>query len=418
MSGRINDINTVIPAKTGVAFKAKNGVISSLLDGQVGIFDAATQTSVDATSTSLSAIKEFTVVRGVGTPSGGIVPDIRKSAGIGIQTRNIQGYTYQSYSASRNKIVKIDPGTSANCEKDFLIKVEFQNGQIYRTQGFNAFTKIFSVRTSCCDDCFTCFSGDTNEVTSLMVQAINADKDGLLLAVAVMKQNVLITDVAAGGVLSRNYVAGDEIAVYADLLVLAKFNRTVDTIAERFYSYINIESQTTAVANYLGINLNYFLTRQTDIKVVYADGFSCDKDITTSQEMAYEMGSGYDLGEREYEASGHQASGPYRVSSITGLANKDLVRLVDGAARYDVIQLHYANSSFSENREYAPMGQRVTVAFPVADTTARNAFIATLDAIVAGQGFSPLTDDVTASVSGASGVEAQPASTAVDGISE
>lgn len=418
MSGRINDINVVIPAKTGVAFLAKNKAVNELADGQVGVFDAATNKSVDATTTNAAKIKEFSIVLGVGTPVGGNIPDIRKSPGWNIQAKNIQAYTYQSYSNPRAKILKVDPGTTASCEKDFMIKIELENGEIYRTQGFNAFSKIFSVTTSCCDECYTCYSGDTNEITSLMVSAINADPDGIFTAKAIIKQDTLITDVAAGGVLSQDYTAGDEITDANDFLVLANFNKTVDTIAEKFYSYFTIEASTLGMSKFLGINLNYFLTRQTDIKITQTKGFSCDKDVTTIQELAYEMGSGYDLYQQEYHAQGHQEVGPYRVSPIVGLAKNDIVSLVDSTAKYDVIHLSYANSHFSENREYNPMGQRVTVAFPVADTVARNSFIATLDAILAGQNFDALADDVAATTDGTSGVEGLPSSTALDGISE
>lgn len=413
---RINDINKVLPVKTGTSFYAKNQDLSGLADGQIGVFDASTNKSVDATTANLDKIREFYVAIGIGTPVGGVVPDIRKSPGLAIQSKNISAYTYQSYSAGRNKILKIDPGTSANCEKHFMLKFQFENGQIYRTQGFNQFTKIFNVKTACCDDCFTCFSGDTNEVTSLMVQAINADSDKLLTAKAIMKADTLIVDVADGGVLSQDYSAGDEITNFDDLLVLAKFNRTVDTVAERFYSYITVEVDALAEAQFNGINLNYFLTRQTDVKVITADGFSCDKDVSVLQELAYELGAGYDLYEREFE--GHQKSSEYRLSSVTGLQKNDIISLTDKSAKYDTIEIMYDNKWFAETQDYNPNRLSVTVGFPVADTTARNAFIATIDGIVAQTGMDALTDDVVASTDGALGVEAQPASTTVDGISE
>lgn len=417
MSGRINDINVVLPLKTGVSFLAKDKFVNELLEGQIGIFDSATNKSVDATSTNLSKIKEFSVVLGVGKPVGGNIPNIRKSPGWGIQTRNVKSYTYQSYSEARSKILKIDPGTGAYCEKDFMIKIELSNGEIYRTQGFNAFSKIFSVTTSCCDECYTCYSGDTNEVTSLMVSAINADDDGIFTAKAIIKQDVLIADVAAGGVLSQDYTAGDEITDFNDLLVLAQFNKTVNAVADKYFSYITVEASSLSLAKFLGINLNYFLTRQTDIKVTQTKGFSCDKDITVIQELAYEMGSGYDLYQQEYHAQGHQEVGPYRVSPIVGLAKNDIVSLVDDTEKYDVVHLSYANSYFSESREYDPMGQRTTVAFPVADTTARNTFISTLDGILASVDFDPLTDDVAATTDGPTGVESLPTSTSTDGLS-
>jgi hypothetical protein len=414
---RINDINKVLPVKAGTTIYAKNQDISGLGEGQVAVFDGSTNKSVDATTSNLDKIRDFYVAIGVGTPTGGVIPDIRKSPGLAIQSKNISGYTFQSYSQGRNKILKINPGTQANCDKAFMLKFQFENGQIYRSIGFNQYTKIYNVKTGCCDDCFTCFSGDTNEVTSLMVQSINADTDKLLTAKAVMTAATLITDVAAGGVLSKNYSANEVITVYADLLVLAKFNRTVDTVAERFYSYLTVEVSAIAEASFNGINLNYFLTRQTDVKVALADGFSCDKDVTITQELAYEMGSGYDLYQREYHAGGHQGSA-YRVSSITGLQKNDTVALVEKSLKYDLVDLFYDLKFYSLTQEYTPNRQSVTVAFPTANTAARNSFIAIIDAIVAGQGLDPLADDVTASTDGASGVEAAPSSTILDGISE
>ena len=413
---RTNDITTVLPAKTGTDLCPKNRAISTLADGMIGIFDANTGLSIDQTTSAadLGKIREIFFALGIGAPVNSMIPKVRKSTGDVIQTRKINTYTYQTVSASRPKIVKIDPGTNANCEQDFLLKVEFKNGELYRTQGFNQFAKTYGITTGACDNCFTCFSGDPNEVVKLMVASINADGEDLITAAAYSKQEIAVGDVTG---LSGDLNAGDPISD-ADLMVLVAFNKTVDTVAERYYSYFTITSSATGLAKYSSINLSYFYMRQTDIIVSTLDGFAFDATTSITQEIVNEEGSGYDLQNQEYHAMGSGENGPYRVSYTTCIAKDTVEYLVDKTAQYNVINLGYANSFMGETREYDFHGNRTIIAIPIADTTLRSAIITVLDGIVAPLGFNPLTDDVSATSDSGTAVEGIPATTLVDGVSD
>jgi hypothetical protein len=378
-----NDVFTVIVSTGNAALIAAGNPISALAVNQMGFFDAKTNLSITTPA------REFFIAIGKDTTGGAVVNEIKTSAGQKIQKENIRALSFREHSASQPMIVKV-ADYAADCDSDYTIRVEFRNQEIYRRQGYNQFTKAYSVRTACCEDCATCPSGDANEITSLLIAEIAIQEDGLLTTNPIARQDMTI---ATHGV-AADYSAGDVILV-ADLAVMIAFNavQTDDTL--KVYSDIELTSTELAIKAFCAINVAYFKPRQTKLIISLVDGFGCSGAVSTTQDLAYEEGNGYDVQQKEYHAGGWDNNpGPYRVNVSTGLAraiNYDAVV----SEQYDQFALTYDQFSvagWGENLN----NLATLVAIPATSTVTRDSFATILDAITSGLGFDPLADDAAA----------------------
>lgn len=386
---RNNSTTKVLVTSNNAAILAAGGVVDDLAVGQIGIFDANTQLSLDATSDS---VREFFLAVGLDRNGDATQDDINVSAGQSIQRKGVVGYQFREHTAGQPMILKVGD-YKAECDTDYTIRLEFRNQQIYRTQGFNQFTKAFSIRTACCDKCDDCPSGDANEITKKMVEAINADTDKLVTAQAVTRSAV--TTATQGT--SVDYAAGAEISD-ADIDALIAFNALSSTaVDDRVYTDFLLTSNNLQVRNYCTVNLLHFYPRGTYVIASLVGGFDCKGTVTTEQELAFEEGSGYDLAQKEYHASGTTSVNPYILSDSTGVP-MEYDQFADKKEKYDQFHIEYDFESQMEGTPY--LNQLTTlVAIPSSDTTTRNSFAAAMDAQIAGEivGFDALADDAAAS---------------------
>lgn len=382
---RNNDVFQVLVTKDNQALAVAGTSVADLSPGQIGVFDFNSNLAVDGSA----QVRNFYLAVGLDTDGDGVTDDIAKSAGSHIQNRNIRYYSFKPHSAGQPLQVALT-GYTADCETEYGIKLELRNQEIYRTQGYNQFTKTYSIVTSCCDGCDpTCPSGDANEITKQLKENINNDPTGLVIAEATARQAL----VAATHGTSVDYAAGD-VMIDADVDALMVFNAAQADPSTYVYTDLLITTVTQKIHAFCDVNLMYFYPRETFANVTKIAGFKCNGTVETVQELAFEEGSGYDIKQQEYFAKGWTES-PYRVSTLNGVADYKTYNAV-ATEKYDVFALTYDQFSVGAWLEYLN-NEATIIAVPEADTVTRDALAGVLDLLLEGHGFDPLADDAAAS---------------------
>ena len=341
MSNRNNDVFRVLPV-SDCTLLAEGNAIEDLTAGQLGVFNAATNKSIDETTSPMP--KEIFFALAYTDANGNL--DYRFSAGQVIQKQGVVGYTEKAYNAGTP--MKVTVGNfKAECDTEYGVRVEFRNSRINRIQGYNQFSKAYMVKTPCCDDCDTgCGSLDANVLSQLFVDAINADESGLVLAQFVARQ--ALTTATHGT--SVNYAQG-AVMTAADVEVLITFNKTADP-ADQVFADFQLVSKPLSIGAFCQVNLGYHKLLETVLVTSLIEGFGCSGAVTVNEYPVYAEGTGANIQQKEYHGSGWAGSGPYKVSEVTGTAKGNIVFLANKSTNYDQVILEHNQSSESGWKEY------------------------------------------------------------------
>ena len=401
---RNNDVFHLLVTKGNQAVLAKDKKVTELLPGQIGVFNYDTNLSFDATVAA--APRNFYLAVGIDAGNG-TTGDIMKSAGSHVQGKNIAFYSFRPYTPGRPMKVLLKDYV-ANCETEYGVKLELRNQEIYRTQGYNQFTKTYTMKTSCCDGCEpTCPSGDANEITKQLYININNDTSGLV------KANI---KPRAGAVLPSGVTVdanGNLTLAQVDTIMAANAAQTDP--AKFVYTDLEIETVPQTLQDFSAVSLNYMYPRQTVAILTKVGDFKCSGTVTTTQTAVFEEGAGIDVKQLEYQAKGWTES-PYRVSTVNGVAD-NRVYITDASGKYDVFALTYDQFSLGGWLEYFH-NQASIIAIPTADATTRNGLAAILDKVAVAQNFEPLADDAAAAIADPTVIERTTDKTVTtDGIS-
>ena len=401
---RNNDVFHLLVTKGNQAVLAKDKKVTELAPGQIGVFNYDTNLSFDATVAA--APRNFYLAVGVDAGNG-TTGDIMKSAGSHVQGKNIAFYSFRPYTPGRPMKVLLKDYV-ANCETEYGVKLELRNQEIYRTQGYNQFTKTYTMKTSCCDGCEpTCPSGDANEITKQLFININNDSSGLV------KANI---KPRAGAVLPSGVTVdanGNLTLAQVDTIMAA--NAVQTNPANFVYTDLEIETVPQTIQDFCSVSLNYMYPRQTVAILTKVGDFKCSGTVATTQTAVFEEGAGIDVKQLEYQAKGWTES-PYRVSTVNGVAD-NRIYITDASAKYDVFALTYDQFSLGGWLEYFH-NQASIIAIPTADATTRNGLAAILDKVAVAQSFEPLADDAAAAIADPTVIEkTTDKSVTTDGIS-
>jgi len=398
----------ILVTKGNQAVLAAGSKVTALAPGQIGVFDYSTNLSINAASAP--SVRNFYLAVGLDFGATGTTTDIAKSSGSHIQGKNMVYYSFRPHTPGRTMKVVLKDYT-AKCETEYGIKLELRNQEIYRTQGYNQFTKTYSIVTSCCEGCEpTCPSGDANEITKLLKINILNDPSGLITARAIARQALtaathgVSADIPEGGVVSD-----------ADLEAIMAFNASQPDPSTYVYTDLEIETVTQAINRFSSVNLKYFYPRETVVIATKIEGFKCNGELEVTQTPVFEEGEGYDIKQKEYMALGWIDS-HYRLSTLNGVADERDYQ-TDASQKYDQIHLTYDQFSLGAWLEYYN-NEATTIAIPAADTTTRDGLMPILDALLSKYSFEPLADDASAAVANPATIEKTEDKTATtDGIS-
>ena len=401
---RNNDVFHLLVTKGNQAVLAKDKKVTELLPGQIGVFNYDTNLSFDATVAA--APRNFYLAVGVDAGNG-TTGDIMKSAGSHVQGKNIAFYSFRPYTPGRPMKVLLKDYV-ANCETEYGVKLELRNQEIYRTQGYNQFTKTYTMKTSCCDGCEpTCPSGDANEITKQLYININNDTSGLV------KANI---KPRAGATLPAGVTVdaqGNLTLAQVDTIMAANAAQT--NPANYVYTDLEIETVPQTIQDFCSVSLNYMYPRQTVAILTKVGDFKCSGTVATTQTAVFEEGAGIDVKQLEYQAKGWTES-PYRVSTVNGVAD-NRIYITDANSKYDVFALTYDQFSLGGWLEYLH-NQATIIAIPTTDTVTRDGVAAILDKVAVAQGFEALADDAAAAVVDSTVIEkTTDKAVATDGIS-
>jgi hypothetical protein len=368
-----NPVSQVLVTTGNAAPLAAGNTVANLAVGQIGVFSYHTGLSLGAASI-VGDTRDIFIAVGLDPDATGSLVDIAKSAGQVIQVRNAKSYTLKGPAVALPKIIDIT-GFSALCDSDYAIKIEFRNQKIYSMNGYNQFSKTFNAHTPCCaDNCTTCEDGDCNALALAIVQNINLDEDALVTA-------TLIDYTTTG--------EGADAVVVAEG---AEYEAWIADVANAGLCLgIRLTSNPLGLKNFCSVNLGYFNPRGTDMIVSMVEGFNCNGNQTTYQELVYSEGSGYDVQQLEYMAGGWNGKpGPYRVSTLTNLPREGFQFNAVKTASYVQLVLSYDQQSVGGWLEYLNNLETV-IAIPCAGTTTLTGLVAILDAIFTQ--FAPMAGD-------------------------
>jgi hypothetical protein len=348
---------------------AAGGTVTSLAPGQLGVFSATTGLSQDAT-TVVNERSIFLAV-GVDTTGTGTVDDIATSAGQLIPRNAIDDYSFRCYNPEQPNIVDITNFTNVECETTYSFKIEFRgNSQAYQMYGFNQFTKVFSVTTPCCGAGCDCPSGDCNKLAELFVNAVNADKDGIVFA-----EYLDYTTTPGSPVVVPANDVDTWIAANAGLCLGVRLT----DIPSKVYQYCQIP-------------LRYYKMTQFLMIVSLIEDLSCEAISTVFQVPSFGEGQGKDIGWFEYEAGGYNGKpGPYRVGEMAGTAIGNFQRFSTNAGKYNQLNLHYSPQIVGGWDEYKNKMNTIVAAECTVDNTTFTDLLPILDAFVGTEGFLPIT---------------------------
>jgi hypothetical protein len=346
MSNRNNDVFRVLPV-SNETLKEAGAAVETLAPGQLGVFNADTQLTIDETANPMPKNIFFAVGIDRDGDGAAATDDFRFSAGQFIQKSGVLGFTTQDYNAGSPMTVSIG-NYRAKADTEYGIRVEFRNSKISRIQGYNQFSKAYMVTTPCADDCVVgCDSLDANALTLQLVDVINADEAGLLKAEAIARQDLLQ---AIHGTLA-SYPPGG-VMTAADVEALITFNETA-LDADKVFTDIKLTSQPLKIGSYCQINLHYHKLLETTLIVSLIEGFNCSGAVTTNTYPVFAQGTGVNIQQKEYHASGNSGSGPYKLSPVTGMAIGNIEYLSDKATNYDQVILENNFESDSGWKEYS-----------------------------------------------------------------
>lgn len=178
-----NDVFSIIPVPCGEldVIASAGSEVNSLTAGQLGVFDYDTGLSIDAAAAATT--KNFFVALALDTTGDGSVDEIITSAGTHIQKKNVTATNLQCYTPGVEQVIDVVNFT-ADCDKQYGLKIEINNDEKYMNYGFNQLTKTFIVKTSCCEGCESCGTGNCAELAKFLIADINNDEDGVVVASA------------------------------------------------------------------------------------------------------------------------------------------------------------------------------------------------------------------------------------------
>lgn len=357
---RENPVFQVLVTSGDQLLLAANKYPSELAVGQLGIFNAETNLSVD--NTSIATTRDLYIA--VGAVDSNESFTVLKSAGQVIQKRNFTDLNMQCPVGAVPKVIDITDFKGL-CETTYAIKVTLSNQEGFLTNGYTPLSKTFAIKTSCCtqEDCVTCPQGDCREVAIEMVKNINKDPDEVIQAYVIDPDGEILE--------------GSDLEDWLN-----------DSDNEGLCLGIRIVAYPFDMQRFCGINPKYFNPRNNNLEVSLVEGFSCNGNVTVQQEMVIGQGRGYDIAQLEYEAGGWNGKpGPYRQSAITGLVTTSFESYVDQYADYVVYNLTYDQESVGGWLEYKN-NLNTIIAVPDTDTDTIAALSARLNAM--GTGFPAL----------------------------
>lgn len=249
----------------------------------------------------------------------------------GIETRHVNSVTKQEYTEPKPHQVMVRD-FHAVCNQDYTLRLVFSNGEILQTQGVLPYAYTYSVRTGCCDGCNDCAKGDPNVLAYDIYRALKQDVGNAPFLVEMVNGGANGTGTAK--------VNDEDIENFIE----TKKNQDTPFKPEKPQEYLFIRITAVSGPEFhtgLPINYRYYAPRDTRMEVSLLDGAGCGRaKIVETQAPKFEVGSGYDLRQKEYIAGGWNGNpGIFRMASDVLMMKGEF--MVDSHEKYDTVTINY-----------------------------------------------------------------------------
>lgn len=361
MASKNSDVFATLVA-SNVAPLAKNKRLDELTVGQIGIFDADTNVSLD--TTNLTGVNKFYLAVGV-NPADFKGRVYLKSQGNGIARNAIADYAAVCYKTHKEKIVQIT-NLKAECDKEYTVSIQVRSNELTRFYGQNFPRITYSVRTACCADCASCSDATSgNDLANKIVTEINADKNPLVVASLWDATNgVAITNLA------------DWITSNPTLTASVRITGIYSAQQGYVYGLIN-GIQDTPFGVSFDVSLN--------------EGFGCSGTTSVIQDMAFERNNVNDLKRMEFVSHGQLNGGAFNRQSASGAIYDTIPSQLTHGNKYNLITIGYNDNHTGGLGNYSDW-MYTNIILPCGGNSA---FLATLDALVATSGVSAIASVIS-----------------------
>lgn len=369
MGAKTNHPFKVVATKGNKAVIGTGKTPEDLAVGQLGVFDAYTNLSVDATAIP----KHFYFLLAVDRDGDGVVDDYVKSAGQLIEKNLVNSVAYSNYRAHQPAIMEISDFI-AKCETEYSLTIKPWNAETLTRLGYLPYIKTYHVTTDCCAECGVCGQNYCASLAKSIVDAINNDEDDLFYAEGVQTIN---TAGAGGTPVYEDKVITDWDAYFASVAAVNMDDDTTNDTCPK----IRITSKPNAVRSFCALPSSPAKAVGTRLEIHLNMGFECTGKVTEVQKMIIEEGGGLQLKHREYHSLGTTEGSPYRQSAIHGLPINEHQYIIDETAKYNQIAISYERLVYSGWGEYLdPM--TTIFAVPKDDSTTYNSLKSYIDKLV------------------------------------
>ena len=174
MSRNVYEVSTTLIVDPNQPVLGPGLQLKDLGPGQIGVFSAETNLSIDATSANARGF-----YLAVGLPGcNGEVSGVKHSAGQYHQCRNMYYYTFRCYTPYQPKVFELTDLNPA-CETEYQIKLMLRSPNSLYNQGARPLSKNYAAVTSCCESC-GCPSGNCLDLAVKLAKDIAMDEDNLI----------------------------------------------------------------------------------------------------------------------------------------------------------------------------------------------------------------------------------------------
>ena len=186
MSSIMGSVEQVLVATGDQAVLGAGAALNTLAKGQLGVFDAKTNLSVDDSATSRS----FYIA--VGTGNGDFL-----TSNI-ITAADVEAYNTRCASAPQEGVYDLIVGGCTDCTEDYVLRFAITSPSDFYKMGYQPLYKTFVVGKDCCSNCTDCDNEAAicSEVIKKLRDEINADRDGLFTAWAIDPNKATSLDAA------------------------------------------------------------------------------------------------------------------------------------------------------------------------------------------------------------------------------
>lgn len=310
---------------------ANSKTLTTLADGEFGVFAEGSVTSLPATATFATLPARFRLIARLNGETYYSFDTIEKS--------QIKRYAFQPYTAG---IVNIWEGVIKHCSclKSATIKIGLEEDSLIRQHGLSWADTDASVinapgELKCLCDCSGKEVYDNHLMTREAYLKINSENSPFYLAKVKIEGGAALADITA----IDAHIAANKAA-----------NLDPDPTNHTAKLVLIIEGKPFNAANYRDLDVNYTFPRGVRLfPSITLNGGEAAVVFTETQAVGYELGAGADLRAEEWESINYYTRLNHYNQISDGIASKDLIYQFENGKNYNVVNFEFYTDKVNKN---------------------------------------------------------------------